>query len=341
MKNARFTVVPQLMRFIYSCLLPRCIFSEVDAVYSARFIFLLHSVRTSWFPTLTLLDKLFHEITPLFSAFSENEATAFGKFLSLLLETTLRWHSKEEIFQEVPSLFCPLFVSRSSFRSATDSRASLAVQSAANPYDSFRTICYKWQLGMKTLVLVAYILLRNSFLILKKVINHFPLIKSHLPELEAAVTAVRDREKEKRPDLSLMAQSYLVVLKKRSADEFYNPASMNPKTPPSKDAAQDKKAPKEKEAAKEKDSPKEKDASKPKESSKANGTSKSNGASRQNSTAGNGDAPPTSSSQSSPASASLVVLPQAAHHRLALRGHPRCEALPARTRTSALVIVRH
>lgn len=51
-------LVPQLLRFIYSCLLPRCIFSEVDAVYSARFIFLLHSIRTGWFPTLTLLDKV-------------------------------------------------------------------------------------------------------------------------------------------------------------------------------------------------------------------------------------------------------------------------------------------
>lgn len=198
-----------------------------------------------------------------------------------------------------------------------------------NPYDAFRTICYKWQLGMKTLVLFAlgeksaYILLRNSFLILKKVgllfafrllivsvqlINHFPLIKSHLSELEAAVTAVRDREKDKRQDVSLMAQSYLVILKTRNVrlwepDEFHNLAGMPTKTPPTKDAAKDKKASKEKEAAKETDSPQEKDASKPKESSKANGTSKSNGASRQNSTAG-GDAPPTSSSQSSPAAAS-------------------------------------
>lgn len=41
-----------------------------------------------------------------------------------------------------------------------------------------------------------------------------------MAEIERAATAVRDREKDKRMDLSVMAQSYLVHLKRRTVKVY-------------------------------------------------------------------------------------------------------------------------
>jgi hypothetical protein len=48
----------QISKLIQYCLLPRCTFSEVDAVYCAKFINLLHSFRTGYFNTLVVFDKV-------------------------------------------------------------------------------------------------------------------------------------------------------------------------------------------------------------------------------------------------------------------------------------------
>jgi THO complex subunit 2 len=48
----------QNLKFIQYCLLPRCTFSEADAVYCAKFIHLLHSFRTGYFNTLVVFDKV-------------------------------------------------------------------------------------------------------------------------------------------------------------------------------------------------------------------------------------------------------------------------------------------
>ena len=45
--------------------------------------------------------QIISDVTPILAALSENEATAFGKFLSLILETAIRWRSKEQIYDAV------------------------------------------------------------------------------------------------------------------------------------------------------------------------------------------------------------------------------------------------
>ena len=46
--------------------------------------------------------------------------------------------------------------------------------------------------------------------------------------MERLATAVRDREKEKRQDLSVMAQSYIVLLTKRGAINGATPNGRDP-----------------------------------------------------------------------------------------------------------------
>ncbi|KAI6218881.1 THO complex subunit 2 [Aphelenchoides besseyi] len=276
---------PQMLRFLHSCILPRCVFSEVDAVYCARFIFLLHSIRTGWFTTLNLIDKIINDITPFLSAFSENEASAFGKFLSLLLETATRWATNEDVFK----LECDTFP------------GFITMATSKNSFDSYRTIYLKWQIRLcRTLGYALsekgnYILVRNGFLVLNKVLNSFPLITNYTTDMEKAATGVRDREKEKRQDLSVMAQSYLVLLKKRNVKlyELSDFPSSTTTTPKSQNYT-----------------------------SQTNGTPKSNGVSRQQSTreSSNGAEPntqvtPTSSSRKRPNDSSSQSSTEAKHSR--------------------------
>lgn len=56
--------------------------------------------------------------------------------------------------------------------------------------------------------------------LLFQILEQFPLITKHVTEIEHAAIAVRDREKTNRMDLSVMAQSYLVHLKKRPTKTY-------------------------------------------------------------------------------------------------------------------------
>lgn len=47
-----------MLRFLQSCILPRAVFSEVDAVYCAKFIETLHIMRTAFFQTFVFFDKV-------------------------------------------------------------------------------------------------------------------------------------------------------------------------------------------------------------------------------------------------------------------------------------------
>jgi THO complex subunit 2 len=46
------------VEFLQSCVFPRCIHSSADAVYCAKFVALLHKVRTPYFHTLSFCDAV-------------------------------------------------------------------------------------------------------------------------------------------------------------------------------------------------------------------------------------------------------------------------------------------
>jgi len=115
----------QMMRFLQSCVLPRVLCSEVDAVYCAEFVRTLHFTKTTDFQTIIFFDKvrvvtfssinlslsngmtnidipqIFNDITPIVAGLSERETVCFGRFCRLLLETILHWHSSRSVFQTV------------------------------------------------------------------------------------------------------------------------------------------------------------------------------------------------------------------------------------------------
>jgi THO complex subunit 2 len=135
------------------CILPRAIFSDMDAIYCARFIELLHIQMTTHFPTLSLLDRVridfyhqdnyfqfFREYTPFVVGLSENEANCFGRFTFLLLEMVMRWHSDKAIYDKECLCFPGFLIND---KSLNDCQFT---------YDRYRSICHLWHVRITKVI---------------------------------------------------------------------------------------------------------------------------------------------------------------------------------------------
>nr|CDJ88670.1 THO complex subunit 2-like [Haemonchus contortus] len=219
----------QTSSFIQTCVLPRVLFSESDAIYSAKLIIILHQQRITLFQSLVFIDKLFIDVLPLICALTENEANAIGTFLQILLSHAQRWHSDSAIFEKECEGF-PGLVSKTRQDKTTES---------VN-YESFRRLCFKWQMRLYTAfnsVLSVenneYVQVRNCLVVMTKLAPCFPLLKDVVENVEKLAEKVRDTEKGKRDELSLKAASYLVRLKMRNvpiyeASQFHRPLMKHP-----------------------------------------------------------------------------------------------------------------
>ena len=67
--------------------------SSSDAVYAAKFVYVIHMLKTPNFSTLICFDRIFCDITYTVNCCTENEAGRYGRFLAALLETVMKWHS--------------------------------------------------------------------------------------------------------------------------------------------------------------------------------------------------------------------------------------------------------
>ncbi|KRX76205.1 THO complex subunit 2, partial [Trichinella sp. T6] len=92
-------------------------------------------------------------------------------------------------------------------------------------YESFRHVLNKWHYKITRAVLIcltsdSFILIRNILLILMKILPYFPLLHNLMLTIEKRVIDVRDREKDKRQDLHVLAASYWGHLKLRKDHMF-------------------------------------------------------------------------------------------------------------------------
>ena len=67
--------------------------SPSDAVYAAKFVYVIHMLKTPNFSTLICFDRIFCDITYTVNCCTENEAGRYGRFLAALLEIVMKWHS--------------------------------------------------------------------------------------------------------------------------------------------------------------------------------------------------------------------------------------------------------
>ncbi|XP_055678901.1 THO complex subunit 2 isoform X3 [Lutzomyia longipalpis] len=211
-KSAKNETITQ---FLQLCLFPRCTFTALDAIFCAKFVHTIHSLKTANFSTLLCYDRIFCDITNSVTSCTENEATRYGRFLCAMLETVMRWHADQAVFNKECANF-PGFVTK--FRVSNQfSEANDHVG-----YENYRHVCHKWHYKItKAMVFCLdskdYMQIRNSLIILMKILPHFPVLTKLSQIIEKKVEKVKDEEKNQRQDLYILAASYIGQLKAKAS----------------------------------------------------------------------------------------------------------------------------
>lgn len=155
---------------------------------------------------LTVTFQIFGDISYTMCSCTENEANHYGRFLNSVLETVMRWHKDKSIFDKECSKF-PGFVTK-----------FCETDPVHVDYENYRHVCHKWHYRLtKAFILCLdsedYIQIRNSLLVLTKIITFFPLITNFAQALEKRVEMIRSKEKESRKDLYALATGFSGQLK--------------------------------------------------------------------------------------------------------------------------------
>ncbi|CAH1159617.1 unnamed protein product [Phaedon cochleariae] len=204
-----------ITRFLQLCVFPRCTFTQVDAVYCAKFVYTIHLLKTPNFSTLLFYDRLFCDVTYSITSCTENEAMRYGRFLFSLLETVSRWHKTKETFNKECTNY-PGFVTK--YRKNNQQADNLDNVD----YENYRHVCHKWHFKLAKAMVTClesklYVQIRNALIILIKIIPHYPVLIKLSQFIEKRIEKVRDEEKNNRQDLFTLSSSYLGLLKQKNA----------------------------------------------------------------------------------------------------------------------------
>lgn len=212
-RSARSAKNDTITQFLQLCLFPRCTFTALDAIYCAKFVQTIHKLKAVNFSTLLCYDRIFCDITYSVTSFTENEANRYGRFLCAMLETVMGWHSDQATFNRECTNY-PGFVTK--FRVSNQfSEANDHVG-----YENYRHVCHKWHYKITKALLFClmskdYMQIRNALIILMRILPHFPVLANLAQVIERKADKVREEEKNQRPDLFVLASSYIAQLKTR------------------------------------------------------------------------------------------------------------------------------
>jgi len=212
-----------ITQFLQLCIFPRCVFSANDAVYCAKFIQTIHTLKSPNFSTLICFDRTFSDVSYIVASLTENEASRYGRFLCAMLQMVMRWHGDKKLYdKECGNL--PGFL--------TILRATNSEKATYLDYENFRHVCHKWQYKLtKALILGIeskdYTQIRNTLLVLIKIIPHYPQVHNLGQALERRIEKIIEDEKDNRHDLQALAIGYNGLLKARKSsmvpeNQFHN-----------------------------------------------------------------------------------------------------------------------
>ena len=223
-----------LSTFILQCIIPRSLFSPTDALFAARFPWILHRTRMIQFSTWSYLNRIFEEIsTELIFGLTEMEAHQLGRFLNDVLETLHVWHSdsaayiREALGENDPNGPFVGFkrIEQAQISMQIDQKEDLETGEIMEPsqgvisshytHKEFRDVLYSWHLQMfrtfcSLLGSTEYMRIRNAIIILTRINGHFPRINRHGDRMAKIIGSVR--EEESREDLKVLAIRYSAML---------------------------------------------------------------------------------------------------------------------------------
>lgn len=188
-------VTTQTRSFLQFCVLPRSIHSSFDAAFTAKFLFLLHSLKAENFSLTLILDELINKkiIFGTLFTLTPTEAENFGLFFAEILKSLNSWTEL--------SAFDQAF---------TESQLS---------FDEYRLKLYGYHSMLlseisNALEVKDYMSRRNAITFLKNLLGVYPSVEDHC---EKFVTLIENITlNDPREDLKLSSSALIGHVKSRS-----------------------------------------------------------------------------------------------------------------------------
>lgn len=192
--------------FLFKCVLPRVLLSPADAIFTAHFVRMMHSIVAVNWSTLLFYEALVDALGGVLAMMTEYEAHNFGRFLELVFSMTSQWHSSQTEFTPTSAMM--------SIRKETDDEIDGNL-TAEMDYEDFRHWYFNlhgslYRCVQKAITSSEYLSVKNSIIVLTRISSHFPLLRRHSSGLARSVARVRDGEK--REDLKVLAARYSATL---------------------------------------------------------------------------------------------------------------------------------
>lgn len=126
----------------------------------------------------------------------------------------MTWHADPVIFEAECASF-PGFLTV--FRNALNTQSSATNTTNKQEqldYENFRHVCHKWHYKLTKSFIVCleseeYLQMRNSLIILTKILPHYPRLTGFCSALEKRVEKIKLAEKDRKQDISTLALVYL------------------------------------------------------------------------------------------------------------------------------------
>jgi THO complex subunit 2 len=191
---------------LQTCVFPRAVISPEDALYTAKFFALLHSRELAFFSSIQYYDKVSRELTPTIYCSTEREASNLGIFFRETLRVLVGWYRDKRLYAkecDKPG-FCVNFSDPSSKRAS---------------YEEYRRVFTRWhdkisKLFLTRLQSTEYMDLRNTLVVLTKIVDVFPATIRVWTILQKRVATIKE---EDRDDLKTFAAGYHSKLMKMKA----------------------------------------------------------------------------------------------------------------------------
>lgn len=190
---------------LQTCVIPRALLSPEDALFCAKFMDRLHAIDTPEFSTLQYYNTVNLKLPSIVLCVTEREAGNFGIFLKETLHVLARWYQSAVAYEE----------------DAVHGKSGFSVDlhdpTKTLPHRQYKLVFAKWHKWMAkvfaaTLASSEYMPMRNTLIVLTKIIDVFPASKSTAERLLAIVEGLT---KEDREDIKIMAKRYFALLTKR------------------------------------------------------------------------------------------------------------------------------
>ncbi|CEI90631.1 hypothetical protein RMCBS344292_04949 [Rhizopus microsporus] len=203
-----------ISNILQHCILPRSKMSEVDAAFCYEFVMLMHRINTVNFSSLTLFDKVISDsLSANFIAFSEYETTIHSRFIFKTLSKMGKWHKDEKLYLK-DAHGDGLIGFQKNWN--VDASQGVAKEDLLS-FTEFQRVLYRWHFRSCMAIEQALKsgeahLIKNAFLVLRQFAPCFPGVVDHGNSILKIVK--RLSEEEKRPNIKVLARSYIGLVTK-------------------------------------------------------------------------------------------------------------------------------